>query len=129
LANQPGMDWQNRAHFFAIAARLVRQILVDHARTARREKRGGGLKTLVLDETLHFADRKSVEILALHDALNGLARLDPQQSRVVELRFFGGLSVEETAGILQVSRATVNRDWVTARAWLLRELGGGPNSS
>jgi RNA polymerase sigma factor (TIGR02999 family) len=92
-------------------------------------KRGGGLKTLVLDETLAPADRRSVELIALNDALDGLARLDQQQSRVVELRFFGGLSVEETAAVLQVSRATVNRDWVTARAWLLRELGGGPNSS
>jgi RNA polymerase sigma factor (TIGR02999 family) len=129
LANQPGLDWQNRAHFFAIAARLVRQILVDYARAGRRVKRGGGLKTLVLDETLAPADRRSVELIALNDALDGLARLDQQQSRVVELRFFGGLSVEETAAVLQVSRATVNRDWVTARAWLLRELGGGPNSS
>jgi RNA polymerase sigma-70 factor (ECF subfamily) len=126
LANQPGLDWQNRAHFFAIAARLIRQILVDYARTARRAKRGGGLKTMVLDETLYLADRRSVELIALHDALNGLARLDPQQSRVVELRFFGGLSVEETAEILQVSRATINRDWVTARAWLLRELAREP---
>jgi RNA polymerase sigma factor (TIGR02999 family) len=121
LARQPPINWQDRAHFFAVAARIIRQILVDYARASHRDKRGGA-KPLVLDEALHISDRRSVELIALDDALEALAKLDPQQSRVVELRFFAGLTVEETAEVLSVSRATVNRDWVTARAWLLREL-------
>lgn len=126
LANQPAVNWQSRAHFFAIAARIIRQVLVDYARTGHRDKRGGGVRPMLLDETINIPDRRCLEFVALDDALNGLARLDPQQSQVVELRFFAGLSIEETAEVLHVSRATVNRDWVTARAWLLRELGGHP---
>ncbi len=119
-----GSSWQNRAQFFAVAGELIRRILVDHARARHRDKRGGAVRTLALDEELHISGKRSIELIALDDALNGLAKLDRQQSRVVELRFFAGLTVEETAEVLQVSRATVNRDWVTARAWLLRELSG-----
>jgi RNA polymerase sigma factor (TIGR02999 family) len=100
----------------------MRRILVDHARARLREKRGGGAPTLVLNEAIDYPDRRGLELIALDDALDGLAKLDPQQSRIVELRFFTGLSIEETAQVLGVSKATVNRDWVTARAWLTREL-------
>jgi len=100
----------------------MRRILVDHARARLRDKRGAGAVTLVLNEAIDVPEQRSFEVIALDDALDGLAKLDPQQSKVVELRFFAGLSVEETAEALGVSRATVNRDWVTARAWLLREL-------
>jgi RNA polymerase sigma factor (TIGR02999 family) len=124
LVDQSRIEWQNRAQFFAVAGELIRRILVDHARARHREKRGGGVMPLALDEELHISDKRSIELMALDDALNGLAKLDRQQSRVVELRFFAGLTVEETAEVLQISRATVNRDWVTARAWLLRELSG-----
>lgn len=124
LVDQSRVEWQSRAHFFAVAAEIIRRILIDHARAMQRDKRGGGAKPLLLDESLHLSEKKSVELIALDDALNGLAKLDPQQSRVVELRFFAGLTVEETAEVMRISRATVNRDWVTARAWLLRELSG-----
>ena len=130
LAGQGGVHWQNRAHFFAIAAQMIRRILVDHARAQHRDKRGGGAETLVLDEAIHAASSdRGVEMIALDDALNGLEKLDPQQSRIVELRFFAGLTVEETAEALHISRATVNRHWVTARAWLIRELGGAAPSA
>jgi RNA polymerase sigma factor (TIGR02999 family) len=127
LVDQSRIEWQNRAQFYAVAGELIRRILVDHARARHRDKRGGAVRTLALDEALHISNKRSVELIALDDALNGLAKLDVQQSRVVELRFFAGLTVEETAEVLQVSRATVNRDWVTARAWLLRELSGAPS--
>src|SRR5204863_9245975 len=97
LVNQHTVEWQDRAHFFAVAAQIMRRILVDYARATQREKRGGGFRPVLLDETLHISKERSVELIALDDALNGLARLDQQQSRVVELRFFAGLSVEETA--------------------------------
>lgn len=114
--------WQDRAHFFAVSGTIMRRILVDHARARLREKRGGGATCLVLNEGIDLPEKRSYDVVALDDALQGLAKLDLQQSRVVELRFFAGLSIEETAEALGVSRATVNRDWVTARAWLLREL-------
>jgi RNA polymerase sigma factor (TIGR02999 family) len=114
--------WQDRAHFFAVSGQIMRRILVDHARARLREKRGAGATLVALNEAIDLPEQRSFEVIALDDALEGLAKLDPQQSRVVELRFFAGLSVEETAEALGVSRATVNRDWVTARAWLLREL-------
>jgi len=114
--------WQDRAHFFAISGQIMRRILVDHARARLREKRGAGATMVPLNEAIDLPEQRSFDVLALDDALEGLARLDPQQSRVVELRFFAGLSVEETATALGISRATVNRDWVTARAWLLREI-------
>jgi RNA polymerase sigma factor (TIGR02999 family) len=117
------VNWQNRAHFFAISAQLMRQILVDFARARQAQKRGGAASHVALDEALEFSQEKSADLVALDDALTVLADLDARQSRVVELRFFGGLSVEETAEVLQVSTGTVRRDWRLARAWLYRELG------
>lgn len=125
LMGQKYTDWQDRAHFFAIGGRIMRRILVDYARASHREKRGGGAIVLGLDEHLDTPGHRSLQLIALDDALNDLEKLDPQQSRVVELRFFAGLSIEETAEALHVSKATVNRDWVTARAWLLREIRRG----
>ena len=122
LVNRTNVNWQNRAHFFGIAASLMRTILVDHARSHACAKRGGGAFNLELDETMIVSKQKASEVLALDDALNELARLDPQQSRVVELRFFGSLTVEETAEVLHVSPATIKREWSTAKAWLYHEL-------
>jgi RNA polymerase sigma factor (TIGR02999 family) len=122
LVNRTNVNWQNRAHFFGIAASLMRTILVDHARSHACAKRGGGAFNLELDETMIVSKQKASEVLALDDALNELARLDPQQSRVVELRFFGGLTVEETAEVLHVSPATIKREWSTAKAWLYHKL-------
>lgn len=122
LVNRRNVNWQNRAHFFGIAASLMRTILVDHARSHACAKRGGGAFNLELDETMIVSKQKASEVLALDDALHELARLDPQQSRVVELRFFGGLTVEETAEVLHVSPATIKREWSTAKAWLYHEL-------
>ena len=117
---------QNRAHFFAIASQLMRQVLVDYARRHRAGKRGAGACMLTLDEQIALPQTRSVDVVALDEALNGLARLDQQQSRIVELRFFGGLSIEETSAVLGVSPATVKRDWATARVWLHREISGLP---
>jgi RNA polymerase sigma factor (TIGR02999 family) len=122
LVDQRRARWQDRAHFFAMSARLMRRILVDHARAHLRAKRGGGTPSFVLNEAIDLAAPHSADIVALDDALESLAKLDPRQSRIVELRFFTGLSIEETAQVLRVSKATVNRDWSTARAWLTREL-------
>ena len=122
LMKQQPMDFQNREHFFAISANLMRQILVQYARRRNAAKRNGG-KKLALDTTIALFSRPTVDVVALDDALNGLAKLDAQQSRVVELRFFGGLSIEETSRVLGVSTATVKRDWSTARVWLSREMG------
>jgi RNA polymerase sigma factor (TIGR02999 family) len=122
MIDQDLPQWQNRAHFFAVAAQLMRQILVDHARAHRSDKRGGGVYNLALDEAEQDALRVDVDIVALDDALKTLTVMDPQQGKVVELKFFGGLSIEDTAEVLGVSSATVKRDWVTARAWLHREL-------
>jgi RNA polymerase sigma factor (TIGR02999 family) len=122
LIDQSQVQFQNRSHFFAIAAQLVRRILVDHARTRDRQKRGGGAMKLSLDDALGVSDKREVELVALDDALTGLSKLDPQQSRIVEMRFFGGLSIEETAEAVGVSPATVKRDWVAAKAWLFREM-------
>ena len=116
------VEWRNRAHFFAIAARMMRRILVDAARAHRYQKRGGGAPVLSLDEALTVSAERSREIVALDDALKGLADVDPRRSQVVELRYFGGLSVEETAAALDVSPDTVMRDWRLARGWLLRAL-------
>jgi RNA polymerase sigma factor (TIGR02999 family) len=115
---------ENRSHFFAIASRLMRQILVDHARRHRAGKRGSGAHTLTLDEHTGLPQTRSVDLVALDEALVGLAQLDAQQSRIVELRFFGGLSIDETSAVLGISTATVKRDWVMARAWLHREISG-----
>ena len=121
LSKQKHVEFQNRAHFFAVAAQLMRQILVEYARRHRAAKRDGGCKVSLEDAPPPFAGR-GIELVALDDALKGLARLDPQQSRIVELRFFGGLSIEETAKVLGVSPATVKRYWATARVWLHHEL-------
>lgn len=124
LAGQDPPQWQNRAHFFAIAARLMRQILVDHARTRDAAKRGSGACTLVLDESMALPQKVKMDVLDLDKALTELSELDGQQSRIVELRFFGGLTIEDTSEVLGVSPATVKRDWLVARAWLLRAMTG-----
>ena len=122
LAQQDLPQWQNRAHFFAVAAQLMRQILVDYARSHRASKRGGHVYKLALDEAEEQPRALEVDIVALDDALKSLAQMDSQQSRVVELKFFGGLSIDDTAEVLGISASTVKRDWITARAWLFREL-------
>ncbi|MBX7221991.1 MAG: sigma-70 family RNA polymerase sigma factor [Blastocatellia bacterium] len=122
LINWQNIQWQNRAHFFALAAHIMRNILVDHARANRAVKRGGWEPAVTLDQAAVVSQEWAGELLALHDALAELELLAPQQSRIVELRFFGGLTVEETAEVLKVSPRTVKREWSTARAWLLREL-------
>ena len=122
LINRSKVDWQNRAHFFGLAAQLMRTILVDHARSHACAKRGGGADKLELDQELVVSQQRASEVLALDDALKELAVIDPEQSRIVELRFFGGLTVEETAEVLHISPATVKREWSTAKAWLYREL-------
>jgi len=118
------MQWQNRAHFFAVSAQLMRRILVEHARR-HNLKRGGGVQHVSLDEAAVVGGDQDADLVALDDAMNGLARIDPRKVQVVEMRFFGGLSVEETAEVLKVSPVTVKRDWRVARAWLYRELTGG----
>src|SRR5271169_5105067 len=121
LVDYKGMQWQNRAHFFAVSAQLMRRILVDHARR-HNLKRGGGVQHVSLDHTAIAGGERSADLVALDDALNLLGTLDPRTVQVVEMRFFGGLSVEETAEVLKVSSVTVMRDWNTARAWLYRQL-------
>lgn len=114
--------WQNRAHFFGVAAQMMRHILVDYARNRRAAKRGGGAPRLTLDTKIALLRKPEVDLVVLDDALNKLAALDPQQCRIIEMRFFGGLSIEETASVLDISPATVKREWATARAWLQREM-------
>ena len=125
LIDWKDVRWQNRAHFFAMAAQIMRRVLVDVARTRRRAKRGQGQIHVSLSEAAHVAAGAGVDLVALDDALTALAAIDSRKSQVVEMRFFGGLSLEETAEALQVSRDTVKRDWKMAKLWLLRELGGG----
>jgi RNA polymerase sigma factor (TIGR02999 family) len=125
LVDYKRMHWQNRAHFFAISAQLMRRILVDHARR-RNLKRGGGVAHISLDDATFVPTKPTTDLVALDDAMHELARLDPRKVQVVEMRFFGGLSVEETAAVLKVSPVTVMRDWSSARAWLYRELTGRP---
>ena len=122
LVGQDSLRAENRAHFFAIAARLMREILVDHARTRGAAKRGANCLTLALDEAVALPNKPQVDLVALDDALKGLAALDERQSQIVDLRFFGGLSIEDTSYVLGVSPATVKREWATARLWLQREL-------
>jgi len=122
LVDLKQMQWQNRAHFFAMGARLMRRILVDFARSRGYQKRGGGAKQVSFTEALDVAEGQATDVVALNDALEALAHVDERKSRVVELRFFGGLSVEETAEVLNVSRETVKRDWKVAKMWLLRHL-------
>jgi len=123
LVDQRRVQWQNRAHFLGIAAQLMRRILVDHARTAHRLKRGGDMPSLTLDAAVEASTpAREIDLLALDEALDRLAVIDPRQSRLVELRFFSGLTIEEAAVALGTSPGTVKRDWTTARAWLFREL-------
>ena len=124
LVDQRQAKWQNRAHFFAVAAQLMRRILVDHARRQLRGKRGGGVSNLTLDEAIIMSPEKSGDILSLNEALDRLAKLDPLKARIVELRHFGGLSVEETAEVLKISEVTVMRHWSLAKSWLRREVRG-----
>jgi RNA polymerase sigma factor (TIGR02999 family) len=123
LVDRTSVHWDNRVHFFAVASQLMRRILVDHARRVNAKKRGGECLTLVLDEALAVPENeREVDLLALDDALNALAKLDERQCRLVEHRYFGGLSIEETAEALQISPATVKREWATARLWLLQQI-------
>jgi RNA polymerase sigma factor (TIGR02999 family) len=122
LIDQRDVRWQNRAHFYGIAAQLMRRILVDHARKRSYQKRGGGAHRVTLEEGLIVSDERAGDIVALDDALNSLAAVDQRQSRIVELRFFAGLSIEETAEVLAVSPGTVMRDWTFAKAWLRRAI-------
>ena len=122
LVEQPNINFESRAHFFGIAARLMRQILIDHARAHRAAQRGGGQDKLSLDSALVFAPEKSKEVVDLDEALTRLEQIDPRQGRIVELLYFGGLSVKETATVLGISERTVKRDWSFARLWLKREL-------
>lgn len=124
LVDQREVHWQNRAHFFAIAAQMMRRILVDHARSKRYEKRGAGAAHVPLEEAAVLAHGKEAEIIALDEALVALGEIDPRRARVVELRYFGGLSNEEIGEVLKVSPNTVTRDWNMARAWLYQELSG-----
>jgi RNA polymerase sigma-70 factor (ECF subfamily) len=122
LVDSSRVRWQNRAHFFAVAAQLMRRILIDFARNRKYQKRGGDWRRVTLVEGEHAATNSDVDLVAVDDALQELAKLDARKARVVELRFFGGLSLEETAEALQVSTDSVGRDWRAARAWLMREL-------
>jgi len=122
LVRQDAPQWQNRTHFFAVAAQLMRHILVDHARGKRAAKRGAGASRISFDAEIALPNKPALDLLALDTALNKLTALDAQQSRLVELRFFGGLSIEETAAAMGISPATVKREWTSARAWLLHEL-------
>ena len=128
LVNQQEVDWQNRAHFFAVSANIMRHLLVDHARSRQRAKRGGQVIRITLNEETNAnnsaTENRKLDLLALDEALNRLAEFDQRKSRIVELRYFGGLSFEETAEVLGVSEITIKRDWLKARAWLFRALGG-----
>jgi RNA polymerase sigma-70 factor (ECF subfamily) len=122
LVDQHHAQWQNRSQFFGIAAQLMRRVLVDHARAHRAAKRGGPQEELSLSHARHFGRQPDIAVLTLHDALTRLAEIDPEQCHIVELRFFGGLTIAETAEVMKISHATVEREWTMARAWLRREL-------
>jgi RNA polymerase sigma-70 factor (ECF subfamily) len=128
LVQQRSVDWQSRAHFFGIAAQVMRRILIDHARGHLRDKRGAGQQVVPLDEAVVFSPEQSEEMLRVDESLQRLSKLDPRQAKVVELRFFGGLTVEETADVLKISPKTVKREWSVAKAWLhgdMRQHNGG----
>jgi len=127
LVGQRDVHWQNRAHFFGIAAQMMRRILVDYARNRHYAKRGGSARQVSLNEALIVSEERSAEVVALDDALKSLAIMDQRKSQIVELRFFGGLSIEETAEVLAVSPGTVMRDWTLAKAWLRREMTADSN--
>lgn len=122
LIDLSDVSWQDRAHFFAVASSVMRNILVDHARARLAEKRGGEGQRIALEDVVSFSREPDVDLLALDEALNKLAKFDEQQSRLVELRFFGGLTIEETAHVLGISPATVKREWTVAKAWLFRQM-------
>ena len=124
LVDQKQVRWQNRAHFFGIAAHIMRRILVDHARSRNYQKRGGSASRVAIDETMVVSAERTAEVIALDEALVRLAEVDPRKSQLVELRFFGGLSIEEAAEVLKVSPGTIMRDWTLAKAWLRREITG-----
>jgi RNA polymerase sigma-70 factor (ECF subfamily) len=128
LVDYRKMRWQDRAHFLAVAAQAMRRILVEHARARTRDKRGGEARKVSLDEASTLADGKAADMVALDDALNGLAEFDPRKSQIVELRYFGGLNIEETAEVIGVSQATVKREWSTAKIWLHREITSPPGT-
>jgi len=125
LVNQRDVRWQNRAHFFGIAAQLMRRILIDHARSYKYAKRGGGAIRVSLDETAAVTEARAAELLAVDEALEKLTELDARKGRIIELRFFGGLNLEETAEVMGISSPTVQREWRTAKAWLHRILSDG----
>ena len=122
LVDQTQTQWQNKAHFYGIAAQMMRRVLADHARSHNAVKRGAGMPELELNESVAQAQSRSVDVMDLEEALQKLEKLDPQQGKIVELRFFSGLSIEDTANVLGISPATVKRDWAAARAWLFREV-------
>jgi len=122
LVDQRAVTWQNRAHFFGVAAQVMRRILLDYAKTRDRSKRGGGAQKISLDDALAISDDRASELVEIEDALTRLEVFDPRQAKIVELRFYGGLTVEETAEALGVSAPTIKREWAMARAWLHREL-------
>ena len=122
LVDWKSVSWENRAHFFALAAQVMRRILVDHARAKKAEKRGGAMTKLALQEAVSFARQSEVDLLALDESLTALAEFDPVQSKVVELRFFGGLTIDETAEVMGIAPATVKREWAMAKAWLHQRL-------
>jgi len=124
LVDQNRTDWQSRAHFFGVAATIIRNILVDHARARTALKRGGPMPALTLDEAIAIPGKRDIELVALDDALVSLAQIDAQQARIVELRFFGGLSIEESAEVIGISTSTVKRDWIMAKTWIFRALSG-----
>jgi RNA polymerase sigma factor (TIGR02999 family) len=128
LVQVPEPQWRDRAHFFAVAARMMRQVLIDHARAHQAQKRGGALRKVSIEDLAAPGVTADIDLLALEKALGQLGDFDPQQGRVVELRYFGGLTIEETAEVIGVSPATVKREWMMARAWLRRELGGAKGS-
>lgn len=128
LVDHKGMRWQNRAHFYAVASQAMRRILVDHARSRQYLKRGGADQKVALDEAANVVQKQAADVLALDDALNGLSAIDPRKSQIVEMRYFGGMTVEETAEVLGLSPVTVMRDWSTAKAWLLRAIRTGASA-
>jgi RNA polymerase sigma factor (TIGR02999 family) len=123
LVSGDNISWQNRAHFFGIAANSMRQILVNHALARQRQKRGGGQTLMALDDSVSFPYSQDLDVIALNESLDALAQLDPRQAKIVELRFFGGLTIDETAAVLNISTATVSREWEMARTWLYCQLG------
>ena len=125
LAGHEGFDWQNRAHFFAVCAQVMRHILIDHARAHARDKRGGGMAKVSLNDALVVVEDQASHFIALDEALRMLERLDPQKGKIVELRYFGGLSVEEAAEVMNISPRTVRREWQRAKAWLYRMMTEG----